>query len=204
MKLSMAKNSLFAILLRSPWWISLGIGVAIGLVAMALLPSDLRIVGAVSGLPFLVIAGLAAKRQWHLPSRQRIDDTAQAVSAMGWPAFAALLEQAFQRDGYTVLRGRTPTIDFELERGGRRMLVSARRWKSAHTGVEVLRPLQAAREAGEGAHALHIGLGTLTDAARTYAAEHAITVWQAAELAQALRRLPLTAPPAPPARRGAR
>jgi restriction system protein len=198
----MAKNSLFAILLRSPWWISLALGLAIGLVAMALLPADLRVVGAVSGLPFLVIAAMAAWRQWQLPSAKRIDDTVQAVSVMAWPAFAALLEQAFQRDGYQVQRGRTPAVDFELERGGRRLLVSARRWKSAHTGLEALKPLQVARDAGEGAHALYIGLGTLTDTARVFAADHAITVWQAAELAQALRRLPLVAPAA--AKGGAR
>lgn len=198
----MAKNSLFAILLRSPWWISLGLGLAIGLVAMALLPADMRVVGAVSGAPFLVIAGLAARRQWHLPSAERIDETRVALTTMAWPAFAALLEQAFQRDGYTVQRGRTPAVDFELERGGRRMLVAARRWKSAHIALEALRPLQAARDASDGAHALHIGLGPLTDGARAYAADHAITVWQLDELAQALRRLPLTTAAAP--RHGAR
>lgn len=194
LKLSMAKNSLFAILLRSPWWISLAIGMAIGLVAMALLPADLRIVGALSGFPFLVIAAMAAWRQWQQPSRQRIDETVTAVSAMAWPAFSALLEQAFQRDGYTVQRGRTAAVDFELERQGRRLLVCARRWKSAHTGLEALRPLQVARDATDGAHALYIGLGALSDQARSFAAEHLITVWQADELAQALRRLPLGTP----------
>ena len=202
MKLTMAKNSLFAILLRSPWWISLGIGLAIGLVAMALLPADLRIVGALSGLPFLVIAAIAAWRQWQQPSRQRVDDTVAAVSAMAWPAFSALLEQAFRRDGYTVQPGRTPGVDFELERQGRRLLVSARRWKSAHTGLEALRPLQVARDATDGAHALYVGLGALSDPARAFAAEHLVTVWQADELAQALRRLPLGA--TAPARGGAR
>lgn len=198
MKLSMAKNSLFAILLRSPWWISLGIGLAIGLVASALLPADMRAVGVLSGFPFLVIAALALRRQWHLPSAKRVDETRQAVSAMAWPAFSALLEQAFRRDGYTVQRGRSPGVDYELERAGRQLLVSARRWKSAHTGLEVLRPLQTAREAGEGAvDALYIGLGPLSDTARSYAAEHALTVWQLDELAHALRGLPLAVRPGP-------
>ena len=196
LKFSMAKNSLFAILLRSPWWISLGIGLAIGLVAMALLPADMRAVGLVSGFPFLVIAALALRRQWHLPSGKRVEETRQALSAMAWPAFAALLEQAFRRDGYSVQRGRQPGVDFELERAGRRLLVNARRWKSAHTGLEPLRPLQAAREAGEGAvDALYIGLGPLSDPARLYATEHAVTVWQLTELAHALRGLPLDARP---------
>jgi restriction system protein len=190
----MAKNSLFAVLLRSPWWVSLVIALVIGLVAAALLPADMRIVGALSGFPFIVIAAMAARRQWRLPSAARIEQTRQAAAAMGWPAFSALLEQAFQRDGYAVQRGHTAAVDFELTRQGRRMFVSARRWKSAHTGLEALRPLQAAREAADDApHALYIGLGTVSDQARPYAAEHHIAVWQAEELAQALRGLPLPA-----------
>jgi len=113
--------------------------------------------------------------------------THQAVSAMAWPAFSKLLEEAFRRDGYSVRPGRAAPVDFELERQGRTMLVCARRWKSARTGLDVLRALQAAREASEAPDALYIGLGELTDNARPFAAEHRIAIWQAAELAQALR-----------------
>ncbi|HEX2010961.1 MAG TPA: restriction endonuclease [Roseateles sp.] len=187
----MAKNSLFAILLRSPWWISLVIGLLLGLLSLALLPAQLRLVGALAGLPFVVIGLIAARRQWHQPSAARIAQTQQALSAMAWPAFADLLEQAFRRDGYTVQRGKDDAFDFELERQGRRTLVSARRWKSARTGQEVLRALQAARAARDAEDALYIGLAPLSDNARPYAAAQRITVWQAAELAQALRGLPL-------------
>jgi restriction system protein len=198
MKFQMAKNSLFAILLRSPWWYSLLIAVGIGLITSALLPADYRVAGAISGFPFLVIAGLSAWHRRQLPNAARIEATRQAVSAMAWPAFAALLEQAFRRDGYTVTR---PTradgaADFVLERGNRRMLVAARRWKSARTGLETLRALQAAREAADGDRindALVVALGELTDSARPFAAEQRIAVWQAAEIAQALRGLPLDA-----------
>lgn len=194
MKFQMAKNSLFSILLRSPWWISLLIALGLGGLGFALLPDAVRAVGALSGLPFGVIAVIAAKRQWHLPSAARVDDTRQALAAMAWPAFAALLEQAWVRDGYTVQRGRKEPIDFELERQGRRTLVSARRWKSARTGLEALRPLQGAREASDAEDAIYIGLGPLSDSAQPFAAEHRITVWQATELAQALRGLPLVPP----------
>jgi len=187
----MAKNSLFAILLRSPWWVSAGIALLLGLLSFALLPAQYRVVGAMSGLPLAVISVIAAYRQWHLPSAARVAQTQQALATIAWPTFAALLEQAFRRDGYTVQRGKTAGVDFELERKGRRMLVSARRWKSAHTGLEVLRALQAAREASDAPDALYIGLGPLTDNARPFAAEHRIAIWQADELAHALRGLPL-------------
>lgn len=194
MKLKMAQNSLFAILLRSPWWISAGIAAVLGLLAAALLPAGFRVIGALSGLPFGVIAAIAARRQWQLPSAARVAETQQALATMPWPAFAALLEQAFQRDGYTVQRGQTAAVDFELGRQGRRMLVSARRWKSARTGQDVLRTLQAARVAAGAPDALYIGLGELTDNARPFAAQHRIAVWQAPELARTLRGLALGNP----------
>ena len=198
MKFQMAKNSLFAILLRKPWWVSLLIAVALGLVAAALLPADYRVAGAISGFPFLVIAGLAAWRQRLLPSATQVEATRHAVSVMAWPAFAALLEQAFRRDGYTVSRPArsSDAVDFVLERGNRRMFVAARRWKSARTGLEALRALQVAREAADGERindALVVALGELTDSARPFAAEQRIAVWQAAEIAQALRGIPLDA-----------
>ncbi len=187
----MNPNSLFARLLRSPWWISLAIAGVMAVLSLALLPAEFRIAGALSGFPFIVIAAIAARRQWRLPSAARVAMTQQAVATMTWPVFAALLEQAFQRDGYTVRRGRVDAVDFELERQGRTMLVSARRWKSARAGLETLRALQAARETQDAADALYIGLGELSDNARPFVAGHRIAVWQAAELAQALRGLTL-------------
>jgi restriction system protein len=197
LKFQMAKNSLFAILLRSPWWISIALCAVLGLIGAALLPERFRVVGAMSGLPFGVIGVMAAWRQRQMPGAARIEQTRVAVGAMGWPAFSALLEQAFRRDGYTVQRGTAAAVDFVLERGGRRMLVSARRWKSAHTGIEALRALQSAREADGAPDALHIGLGQLSDNARPFAAEHRIAIWGLDEIAQALRGLPLAAPAAP-------
>lgn len=192
MKFQMAPNSLFAILLRSPWWISVTIAAAIGVVMVALLPEGWRVAGAVSGFPFLVIGVMAFVKQWNRPSAAQVERTQAALSAMAWTPFAALLEQAFQRDGYSVQRCQRETHDFELERQGRRMLVSARRWKSARTGLESLRALQAARESAGAADALYIGLGELSENAVPYAAQQRIAVWQAAELAQALRGLPVS------------
>ena len=201
MKFKMAKNSLFSILLRSRWWISLLIAAVLGLVGFALLPESVRLVGALSGLPFAVIGVMAAVRQRHLPSAARVAETQQALATMTWTTFAALLEQAFRRDGYTVQRGAQAPVDFELQRQGRRTLVSARRWKSARTGLEALRPLQAACEAArepaqvaaDAPLALYIGLAPLSDTAQPFATQHGITVWQATELAHALRGLPLAA-----------
>lgn len=196
MKLKMAKNSLFAILLRSPWWISLSLGGGLGLVGMALLPADLRVAGALSGFPFLVIGVMAARRQWQLPGAAEVAHVRQATAAMAWPAFAQLLEAAFVRGGYTVTRGAAEPVDFRLERQGRTTLVCARRWKSARTGLEALRALQAAREAAGADEAIYVSLGELSDTARPFATRSALTLWQDAELARALHGLPLPQAPA--------
>jgi restriction system protein len=187
LKFQMAKNSLFAILLRSHWGLSLGIAAAIALLAAALLPAEYRVAGVLSVIPFVVTGVIAARRQWRLPSAAQVAQTQQALATMPWPEFAALLEQAFARDGHAVQRGAAAAVDFVLERKGCVMLVSARRWKSARTGLEALRALQAAREAAGAPDALYIGLGELTESARDFAAEHRIAIWQAAALAQALR-----------------
>ena len=193
LKIQMAKKSLFAVLLRSPWWVSVVIALVLGLLGFALLPDTLRAGGALSGLPFLVIAGIAAWRQWPLPSASCVSETRQALATLAWPAFANLLEQAFRREGYSVQRSNIEGVDFVLERKGRSMLVCARRWKSALVGLEALRSLQAARDAADAPDALYIGLGALSDNAGPFAAKHRITVWQATELAHALRGLPLVA-----------
>lgn len=195
MKIRMAKNSLFAVLLRSRWWISALVGVALSSLAWALLPADYRLAGALSSFPFFVIAAIAGWRQRNAPSAARIEQTAQALGTMAWPACAALLEQAFRRDGHAVRRRTGSIVDFELERNGRKMLVAARRWKAAKTGLEPLRELQAARDAESPADALWIGLGELSEPARAFAAEQRIAVWQLPELAEALRGLSLDTRP---------
>ena len=191
MKLQMAKNSLFATLLRSPWWVSFAVATVLALLAGALLPEQFRVAGALGTMPFVVVGAIAAWRQWQRPSAAQAARTLQAVNAMAWPAFAQVLEDAFRRQGYAVQRGPNgAAMDFELQREGRTTLVSARRWKAARIGLDALRPLQAARAAADASEALYIGLGELTDTARPFVTQHGITLWQAAELAHALRGLP--------------
>ena len=134
------ENSLFAILLRSPWWISFAIACAVTAVALALLPEAYRIFGAVTGLPFLVIGCIAAWKQWQAPSRARIDKTLAAVRAMSWAEFSRAIEAAYRRQGYGVSAISGSAADFEITKEGRTALVNCKRWKVARTGVEALSP----------------------------------------------------------------
>ena len=73
MKLQMAKDSLFAILVRSSWWISFLIAAAVAAGALLLLPAQYAIVGAFSCLPFVVTGSIAAWRQLHLTRSHQAD-----------------------------------------------------------------------------------------------------------------------------------
>lgn len=175
MKFKMSEKSLFAVLLRSPWWISFVLVAVIALAAGALLPKEYAGVGMLGGFPFFVIGCMAMWRQRNLPSAAEIEKGLLMLSGMGWRDFSALLETAFNRQGYTVkhLNG---AADMQLEKKGVFTLVSAKRWKAATLGVEPLRELVALRDALEASNGVFITLGQVSAKAQEYAAENRITL----------------------------
>ena len=186
MKWKMNENSLFAILLRSSWWISFAIAGAVAAVAIALLPEDYRIFGTLSGLPFLVIGCIAAWRRLQAPSRTRVETTLAAVRAMSWAEFSRAIEAAYRRQGYDVRAVSGAAANFEITKGGRTALVSCKRWKVAQTGVEALQDLHAMKEARNAHECIYVAAGAITDNARAFAVKHAIRLVGGPELAQLL------------------
>lgn len=184
MKLKMSKNSLFAVLLRSPWWISIGVVALFALASRALLPEPYVAFGMMGGLPFLVIGIMAAWRQWRAPSPARMAGALQAAGAMSWRDFSGLIEQAFGRQGYAVTRLNGPSADFRLLKGGRITLVSCKRWKAASHGLDPLRDLAAAQAAQGAQHSTYISLGQVTDNARRFAQTQGMVLLSENDLAQ--------------------
>ena len=182
MKLKMAKNSLFAVLLRSPWWYSVLIVVGFALAARALLPEPYVVVGMMGAFPFVVIAAMSAWRQWQLPDPQRVSDALARAGNMSWADFANMLEKAFTAQGYAVTRLHTPAADLQLSKGGVVTLVSCKRFKAANHGVEALRALSQAQLAQGAQHARYISLVNVTDTARRYAQENGIVLMASNEL----------------------
>ncbi|HEX4327624.1 MAG TPA: restriction endonuclease [Burkholderiales bacterium] len=191
MQFKLSQDSLFAILLRSPWWVSLFAAFAAFLLARILLPEHLAPYGAISGLPFVVIAVMAAYKQLRVMSPSRVSATLEAAGALSWKDFSATLEQGLQRDGYGVTRLARGAADFTLAKGGRISVLSARRWKAANHGVEALRELQEVRRAQDASEAIYVAGGALSETAQRYATDNAIRVLQGTELAQLLRGVPL-------------
>ncbi|MDY0106498.1 MAG: restriction endonuclease [Giesbergeria sp.] len=181
----MSPNSLFAILLRSPWWVSFALVGLFSLAAAALLPRDYVFAGVLGTFPFFAVGCVAAWRQWRAPSTARMAAMHAQLQTLPWRGFADALEAAWQASGHNVERlASGGAADFALNKDGRTLLASARRWKAATHGVEPLRELHAAMQTRGVQDGLYLlAQGTLSDNARLFARDHGITVVQGDALA---------------------
>jgi restriction system protein len=189
MKWKMSENSLFAVLLRSSWWISAAIAAALIGTSLAVFPGAFRFYGAFAAAPFIVVAVIAAWKQLRAPSSARIDRTLEAARAMSSDEFAVAVANAYRNDGYEVNPLRGDAAEFEMSKGGRRSLVSCKRWKVARTGIEPLRNLHASKEAREAHESIYIVAGELSDNAQRYAVDHRIQLVGGRELVQLMPQL---------------
>ena len=185
----MSENSLFAMLLRSPWWISFVIVGVIALAAGAFLPAQYFAVGAIAGLPIFVVGCVAAWRQLRAPRPAKVAEMLQAVAGMPWATFADTLATAWARAGYAVERldNNTRGADMRLTRDGKTTLVSAKRWKASTHGVEPLRELFAVMQKQEASAGIYVMTqGQLSENAQAFARDHAIVVLQNTAVAHLL------------------
>ncbi len=176
MKFKMAEKSLFAILLRAPWWVSFVVTLALALGLAALLPPAYKVVGAFGALPFLVIGFIAAWRQRNTMSSQRISELTEPLGNMSWQDFSALVEKGFLRQGYEVMRLNDGPADFKITKNARVTLVSAKRWKAAALGVEAVKDLLTASEKHDATSCFLIGLGRISEPALALAAQNSVSV----------------------------
>jgi restriction system protein len=175
MKWKMSDRSLFAILLRSPWWMSFLLVAAISLASSALLPTEYKVVGALCSLPFAVIGAMAAWRQRNLLSPAQADALQSAMAAMHWREFSPLLSQAFVHQGYTVTALSQGLADFKLTRQGQTTLVCAKRWKAAAWGMDNLQALLSERDARDATHLMCVSLQAMPQALKSFAAQNRVT-----------------------------
>ncbi len=179
----MNENSLFAILLRSQWWVSLLIAAALVGLLRFFMPTVYAVAAA---LPFLVIGAIVAWKQLRAPSGRRIAAALERLRAMPWPEFAAAVGKAYAAQGYEVQRLDDARADFALVRNGYTTLVACKRWKATRTGTEPLRELDAARQARDARECVYLAAGEVTAQARTLAAERNIRLLEGPEVAKLL------------------
>jgi restriction system protein len=157
MQWTMNENSLFAILLRSSCvWSFMIAAVMIG-VMMAVLPEAYRIVGVVSGLPFVVIGGMSRGASCARPppraSRGRTRRCARCPGASSGPP-----SEAYRREAYDVQSVDGPA-DLELRKEWRRALDQLQALEGrSHRGRAAARSSSRRKEARE-AHEVHVRRG---------------------------------------------
>lgn len=184
----MAPNSLFAILLRSRWWLSFALAGGVTLLCMLLLPAHIAPFGALAATPLWIVGVVAAWRQLRALSPAQVERQLAECASLPWRSLAQQLESAWRAEGYAVQAVNQGAVDFRLERAGQTTLVSARRWKAAHHGVEPLRELEAVRSRESAAKAVYVALQPLGENAALYARDQQLVVLSGADLATLLAK----------------
>ena len=80
----MAENSLFAILLRSRWWISFLVGAAWALLAAALVPQPYKMIAILGSLPFWAVGFVAFVRQYDQPTPAQQQAILETAAQQSW------------------------------------------------------------------------------------------------------------------------
>lgn len=183
----MARETLFHILSRQPWWLSLLVAAGLFGITQLVWPP----VAFFVALPFLLLAGYIGFRQWRGMSVATVDVPGQleALRGMIWENFSLVVAEAYRRQGYTVTEARDAAYDFELAKNGRRTLVACRRWKVNAVGEGPLKALAAAVDRTEAYNAYCLAAGGFSPNARAYAATAPVTLVAGADLVTLVARV---------------
>ena len=184
MKLRIDEHSLFAVLLRAPWWVSFLVAGLVLAGARFVLPVQYA---AAFALPFAGIGAYAAWKQLRAPSAEQLAKTLEALRAMPAENFAFVLEEAWRAQGYRVAPHAAAGADYELEKGGRTVLVACKRWRATRTGIDPIKELKAAARARK-ADAQYFAAGEVTAQARKFATDNAVQLVEGPEIARLMPR----------------
>ena len=175
------EGSLFAILSRMPFWVSLLIAGAIFAVMRNWLPD---VLAAATTLPFIGVAVYAGYVQFKTPNATRVSERLDALRALAWPHFSSVIAESFRKEGFVVTPSKRAGVDFDMEQNGYATLLSCKRWKVAQAGIGPLRELVDAAKAADARGCCFVTAGTLTSTAQAFATENKIRIISGTDLVQ--------------------
>ena len=184
MALKVSENSLFAVLLRSPWWYSVLIALFVVAVSVMLVGGKFLVFGLATSLPFIGIAIYSAYKQSQRPGKKRLLEVEQDARKMSVANMAKKIASNYENINFDVVPFKGDAAELELERGRHKFLLSCKRFKAANTGIEPLKQLVSAGEKNEATGYLYVALGEVTANARDYALKNNIEFIQAEALAE--------------------
>jgi len=156
--MSRRKESLLAIFILLPWWVSAFLAI-FSLLALpgltAFLPTEPFAFAVLKGglsagkviLPivFTLLALAAAFRDWRVKSTLAAQSGLDSLRDVHWKEFEDLLGEVFRRQGYSVEEtlggGADGGVDLVLRRSGKKTLVQAKRWRGKLVSVNIVREL---------------------------------------------------------------
>lgn len=182
----MPRNTLFSILLRAPWWISILAALSLFGAVQIFLPP---VAALFATFPFLGIAAFAAWKQLRTPGAANVAETLGKLRDMSWENFSAVMAEALTRDGYTVTATGGGAADYAARKNGRVALVACKRWKVAQTGSGPLRELFEAKKSAEAADCIYVSAGEFNPNAREFAKKNTVRLLCDVELAKLVARV---------------
>jgi restriction system protein len=181
----MAQQTLFSILLRQPWWVTLLVAFILFAVVHAIFPP----IAPFMALPFAGLSVYIAYRQWRGSAGVDPGERLSTLRAMPWEEFSTLLNEAYRRQGYSVAPAEGPGYDFKLTKGGRTFLLQCRRWKVNQVGVAPIRELADAVARTEAYKGICISAGEFSEPARKLTSTEPVSLVSGSELVQLIGRI---------------
>lgn len=175
----MARETLFAVLMRQPWWVTLLIAFALFGIAYQFAPQYAFFVA----LPFLVVAAWIGWKQFGSVSPAEAVDRLAALRELAWEDFRAAVSAGYRRQGYVVEEARDNAFDLRLTRKTQVTLVQCRRWKANQIGVGAVRELFEAAQKSDAYDCVCISTGEFSKAAVEFAADKRMSLVNGTELA---------------------
>lgn len=183
MAFKVSDNSLFAVLLRSPWWYSVLVGLFFIAVSMVLFGGRYVLLGLFSAMPFFGIAGFAGFKQARLPSKSRIKEITEQAPKMSAAEIAEKIANNYKERRFDIEKLNSKGSELFLERGNQKIVLSSKRFKVNNTGVEPLKQLVELGSKHDARRYLYVVLGELSKAAAEYAQQNDIEIVRANTLA---------------------
>lgn len=184
MAFKMAENSLFVVLLRSPWWYSVLIGLVFITLSLALLDGKYAFLGFFTASPFLGIAAFSGYKQSLKPSRNRILEVDSQARKMSATQIADKIADSYIAERFDADPFEGKAAERVLTRGRHKILLCSKRFKVGNTGIEPLKQLVVAGKKVEATGYLNVTLGEISAAALEYAEQNNIELIQAHRLAE--------------------
>jgi len=179
----MAKDTLFHILSRQPWWITLLVAFVLFWVGYAIFPP----VAPFLVVPFVLLAAYIGVVQWRKGVPGNVEERLAELRAMPWDTFSVAVTDAYRKLGYTVLHPGGAGYDFKLVRDGSTTLLSCRRWKVNQVGEGPVRELAQAVDREAAARGICLSAGEFSAPARKVAATEPLTLVSGAALTELIR-----------------